>query len=73
MPIIAFGFTLIVLVYTVGPISGCHVNPAVTIAMLIAKKIETKDAIPYIIAKSLAPMAAPTSCRPALGLAGRSS
>jgi aquaporin Z len=47
----AFGFTLVVLVYTIGPISGCHVNPAVTIAMLIAKKISVNDAVPYMVAQ----------------------
>ena len=55
MPILAiafaFGFTLMVLVYTIGPISGCHINPAVTIAMLIAKKISVKDAVPYMVAQ----------------------
>ena len=55
MPLIAiafaFGFTLMVLVYAIGPISGCHINPAVTIAMLIAKKITGKDGIPYIVAQ----------------------
>jgi len=47
----AFGFTLLVLVYAIGPISGCHVNPAVTVAMLVAKKIGVQDGIVYIIAQ----------------------
>jgi len=45
----AFGLTLLALVYTIGNISGCHINPAVTIAMLIAGKIKAKDAAAYII------------------------
>ena len=45
----AFGMTLLTLAYAIGGISGCHINPAVTIAMWIAKKIESKDAIAYII------------------------
>jgi aquaporin Z len=45
----AFGFTLMVLVYTIGPISGCHVNPAVTIAMLVARKIGVQDGVAYIV------------------------
>ncbi len=45
----AFGFTLMVLVYAIGPISGCHVNPAVTIAMLVARKISIQDGVAYII------------------------
>ena len=44
----AFGMVLLVLVYAIGPISGCHVNPAVTVAMLIAKRISAKDAMAYI-------------------------
>ncbi|MBI2583265.1 MAG: aquaporin [Candidatus Aenigmarchaeota archaeon] len=47
----AFGFTLMVLVYAIGRISGCHVNPAVTIAMVAARKISGKGAISYIIAQ----------------------
>ena len=46
---LAFGFALLGLVYAIGDISGCHVNPAVTIAMLIRKKIGAKDAIFYIV------------------------
>ncbi len=44
----AFGMVLLVLVYAIGPISGCHVNPVVTVAMLIAKRISSKDALAYI-------------------------
>jgi len=49
----AFGLTLLVLVYAIGNISGCHVNPAVTIAMLVARKIKGRDAIAYIISQCL--------------------
>lgn len=45
----AFGLSLVALVYAIGGISGCHVNPAVTIAMLIGGKIKSKDAIGYIV------------------------
>ena len=41
----AFGFTLLALVYAIGPISGCHLNPAVTIAMLLAGKIKSSNAV----------------------------
>ncbi len=44
----AFGITLLVMVYAIGPISGCHINPAVTISMLTAGKISARDAIAYI-------------------------
>lgn len=39
------------MVYTIGHISGCHINPAITVAMLVAKKIKPKDAGFYIIAQ----------------------
>jgi aquaporin Z len=40
-----------VMVYTIGPISGCHINPAVTMGVLLARKIGIKDAIAYVIAQ----------------------
>lgn len=43
----AFGLVLLVLVYGIGPISGCHVNPAVTIGFLAAKRISLSDALGY--------------------------
>jgi aquaporin Z len=50
---IAFGFALVAMAYAIGGISGCHINPAVTIGVLVAGKIEVKDAIGYIIAQCL--------------------
>lgn len=49
----AFGLTVLVMVYAIGHISGCHVNPAVTVSMLVARKIKSKDAAGYIIAQCL--------------------
>jgi aquaporin Z len=47
----AFGLSLLALVYTIGPISGCHVNPAVTLGVFLAKKINAKDAAAYMVAQ----------------------
>ena len=49
----AFGLTVLAMVYTIGNISGCHINPAITIAMLVAGKIKSRDAVIYIIVQSL--------------------
>lgn len=48
---LAFGLTLLALVYLIGPISGCHVNPAVTIGALLAGRIPLTEAIGYWIAQ----------------------
>ncbi len=50
---IAFGLTLLVMVYAIGNISGCHINPAVTIAMFAVGKIKGKAAIGYIISQCI--------------------
>lgn len=42
---LAFGFALLTMAYVVGPISGCHINPAVTLGMLLAKKIMPRHAM----------------------------
>src|SRR5205085_3934835 len=43
----AFGLVLLSLVYAIGPISGCHVNPAVTIGFVVSKRMSLSDAIGY--------------------------
>src|SRR5688572_18219163 len=45
---LAFGFSLLVAVYLVGAISGCHINPAVTIAMWATKQTEPRD-VPWYL------------------------
>jgi aquaporin Z len=48
---LAFGLTLLALVYLIGPISGCHVNPAVTLGALLARRISLAEAVGYWIAQ----------------------
>ena len=50
---LAFGLTLLTMVYAIGPISGCHINPAVTVGLLVAGKFEGKHAPGYIIGQIL--------------------
>jgi len=47
----AFGLSLLAMVYAIGSISGCHINPAVSISMLAAGKISVKNAVAYIAAQ----------------------
>jgi aquaporin Z len=44
----AFGLAVVAMVYAIGSVSGCHINPAITISMLVARKISVKDAALYI-------------------------
>jgi len=46
---LAFGLAVIVMAYTIGPISGCHINPAISIGMLAAGKLSMKDTVGYVI------------------------
>src|SRR6267142_4448240 len=55
---LAFGLSLLAMVYAIGPISGCHINPAVTVGILISKKMDSKYAIGYIVAQILGAIAA---------------
>lgn len=49
----AFGIAVLAMVYAIGPISGCHINPAITIAMLVNGKIPSKDALVYIVVQCI--------------------
>ena len=47
----AFGLAVVGMSYAIGNISGCHINPAVSLAMLISKKLSVKDFIGYVVAQ----------------------
>jgi glycerol uptake facilitator protein len=47
----AFAFAIFAAVYSVGHISGCHINPAVTVALWATRKIDSQTAVTYIIAQ----------------------
>ncbi len=48
---LTFGFVLLALVYVIGPISGCHVNPAVTMGALLDRRLSLTEAVGYWIAQ----------------------
>ena len=50
---LAFGLSLLAMVYTIGPISGCHVNPAVSLGLLLSGKFEARHLPGYVIAQTL--------------------
>ena len=54
---LAFGLVIVAMAYSIGNVSGCHINPAVSIAMLISKKMSVKDFIGYIVAQFLGAIA----------------
>jgi len=47
----AFGLSLLAMVYAIGPISGCHVNPAVTLGLFLARKVRGSDVAGYMVAQ----------------------
>jgi len=54
---LAFGLTVVTMAYAIGHISGCHLNPAVSIGLWIGGRLDKKDLIPYIIAQVLGAIA----------------
>ncbi len=50
---LAFGLVIVAMAYSIGNVSGCHINPAVSLAMFINKKLSAKDFGGYVIAQVL--------------------
>ncbi|NLO74818.1 MAG: aquaporin Z [candidate division WS1 bacterium] len=48
---LAFGLTVLTMAYAIGHISGCHLNPAVTLGLWAGKRIPGRDVLPYIVAQ----------------------
>ena len=54
----AFGLTVLTMAYAIGPISGCHLNPAVSVGLAVAGRFKTAELLPYVIAQVLGAIAA---------------
>lgn len=54
---IAFGLTVVTMAYAIGHISGCHLNPAVSIGLWIGGRFDKKEVLPYIAAQVLGAIA----------------
>src|ERR1700726_3535831 len=48
---LAFGLTVLTMAYALGHISGCHLNPAVSVGLTVAGRFPVKDLVPYIVAQ----------------------
>jgi aquaporin Z len=48
---LAFGLTVLTMAYAIGHISGCHLNPAVSVGLMVGGRFPAKDLIPYVIAQ----------------------
>lgn len=55
---LAFGLTVVTMAYAIGHISGCHLNPAVSIGLWAGGRFPAKDLLPYIVAQVLGAVAA---------------
>src|SRR5438270_4566364 len=54
----AFGLSLLAMAYAIGPISGCHINPAVTLGLLVSRRISAPEALRYWVAQVIGAIAA---------------
>ena len=58
---IAFGLSVVAMAYTIGGISGCHINPAITLGCLVTGRISCKDSIGYIVGQVIGGIIAGTA------------
>src|SRR5687767_12594485 len=55
---LAFGLSVLTMAYAIGHISGCHLNPAVTIGLVVARRHPLREAVPYVLAQLAGAIAA---------------
>ena len=67
---LAFGLVIVGMAYTVGNVSGCHINPAVSLGCLLAGRMEGKDFVPYVIAQCAGALAGAILLAIIFGLGG---
>ncbi|HZM96813.1 MAG TPA: aquaporin [Vicinamibacterales bacterium] len=53
----AFGLTVLTMAYAIGHISGCHLNPAVSVGLVVGGRFKSSDLLPYVVAQVLGAIA----------------
>ena len=48
---VAFGLSIVAMAYTIGVVSGCHINPAVTLSMIVNKRMDVKEGLVYMVSQ----------------------
>jgi aquaporin Z len=59
---LAFGLAIVAMAYGIGPVSGCHVNPAVSLGAFIAGRLSASDLITYVMAQCLGALGCHRRC-----------
>src|SRR6266699_2017246 len=54
----AFGLTVLTMAFAIGHISGCHLNPAVSLGLVVGKRFPASELLPYVIAQVVGAIAA---------------
>ncbi len=67
---LAFGLVIVGMAYTVGNVSGCHINPAVSLGCLLAGRMDGKDFVPYVVSQCLGALAGALLLAAIFGLGG---
>jgi aquaporin Z len=55
---LAFGLTVLTMAFAIGHISGCHLNPAVSVGLVVGKRFPASDLLPYVVAQVVGAIAA---------------
>jgi len=55
---LAFGLTVLTMAFAIGHISGCHLNPAISLGLVVGKRFSASDLVPYVVAQVLGGVAA---------------
>jgi len=67
---LAFGLVIVAMAYSIGNVSGCHVNPAVSLAMLVSGKMTVSDFFVYIVAQFIGAIAGAAALKGIFSVAG---
>ena len=56
--LLAFGLTVLTMAYALGHVSGCHLNPAVSLGLVVGGRFKGKDLLPYVVSQVIGAIAA---------------